>query len=290
MEPLVALALDPGPWTDEGCPDQLPMKKLIPILLAALLSVSAYAADQAPLFNATLTMGKEHRFMLVSAAGKSSSWLKLGESFEDYTIKAYDAPSSTLDLEREGKILHVKLVGDAAVTNAPMPVKATLADAEEVFRVMRFDEMMAKMLESQKKAIGPMLEQSMSQAATRMKLSDEDKAAFLAFQKKAFDEVMSSVMGPEMRADMAKIYSEVFTKEELGGLSAFYGTPAGQALVDKTPEVTAKTQAVMMPRMMQSMQKMQQASKDFAAELAAKHAAGAGDASLPQLPQMPAKP
>src|SRR5471032_619750 len=110
------------------------MKKLIPILLAAFLSVSAYAADQAPLFNATLTMGKEHRFMLVSAAGKSSSWLKLGDAFEDYTIKAYDAATSTLDLEHGGKTVQAKLVGDAAVANAPMPARATLADAEEVFK------------------------------------------------------------------------------------------------------------------------------------------------------------
>lgn len=265
------------------------MKKLIPLLTAALLAAVAHAADQLPLFNATLTMGKEHRFMLVSAAGKSSSWLKLGDAFEDYTIKAYDSPSSTLDLERDGKTVKIKLVGDAAVTSAPLPEKATLADAEEVFRVMRFDEMMGKILESQKKTMGPMMAQQMSRMAAQMKLSDEDKAAFVAFQKKAFDDVMASVMGPDMRADMAKVYSDTFTKDELGGLAAFYSTPVGQALVEKTPEVSGKMQALMMPRMMQSMQKMVKESQDFAAKLTASHeapsaaAAAAGEA-VPSTP------
>jgi len=264
------------------------MKKLIPLVLAALLAATSYAADQVPLFNATLTMGKEHRFVLVSEAGKSSAWLKLGDAFEGYTIKAFDAATSTLDLERDGTIVHAKLVGDAAVANAPMPTKATLADAEEVFRVMRFDEMMSKILDGQKKSMGPMMAQQMAQMAKRMNLSDEDKEAFMAFQKKQFDEVMASIMGPEMRADMAKVYSDVFTKDELGSLAAFYSTPTGQALVDKTPEVSGKLQQLMMPRMMQSMQKMAQASKDFGAELAAKHAP-AGDVA-PAAPMAPAAP
>lgn len=249
------------------------------LLLALITAVALRAADSVPLFNATLTMGKEHRFVLVSEVGKTSSWLKLGEAFEGYTLKAFDAATSTLDLERDGKTVRVKLVSDAAVANAPTPTKATLADAEAVFRVMRFEEMMGKMLDQQKKSMGPMMQQSMAQMAARMKLSDEDKAAFMAFQTKAFDDLMGSIMGPEMKTDMAKAYSEVFTKDELGSLAAFYGTPAGQALVDKTPEVSAKIQAVMMPRLTQGMQKMAQASKDFSAELAAKHAAAAGPAA-----------
>lgn len=255
--------------------------KLRLFLLALASSLVLRAADAVPIFNATLTMGKEHRFMLVSPTGKSSSWLKVGDAFEDYTVKAFDAATSTLDLERDGKTVRITLVGDAAVANAPVPAKATLADAEEVFRVMRFDEMMTKMLDQQKKAIAPMMQQSMGQMMARMKLTDEEKEEFMAFQKKSFDDVMSSVMGPDMRSDMAKAYSEVFTKDELGSLAAFYATPAGQALVDKTPEVSAKMQAIIMPRMMQNMGKMQAATKEFMTNLAARHAAGAAAGAAP---------
>lgn len=254
------------------------MMQLRPRILALALATAATlsAADGVPLFNAMLSLGKEYRFVLVTESGQASSWLKLGDTFEGYVIKAYDGATDTLELERDGKTARVKLVDAAAIGNAPAVTPATLADAEEVFRLMRFDQMMARILEQQKKTLGPVMSQQMDQMAARLKLSDEEKAAFAAFQRKTFDDLMAAIMGPEMRAGMAKVYSEVFTKDELGSMAAFYTTPAGKALAEKTPDVSAKMQALMMPRMMQSMQKMAEASRAFAAELAAKRATAGG--------------
>jgi hypothetical protein len=256
--------------------------KLRLFILALASSLALRAADAVPLFNATLTMGKEHRFVLVSEAGKSSSWLKLGDTFEGYTIKAFDAPTSTLDLEHAGKTVRVKIVGDAATINAPVPTPATLADAEEVFRVMRFDEMMKKVLDGQKKAMGPMMQQAIAQQMARMNvtLSDEDKAAFTDLQGKMLDETLGAITGPEMRAAMARIYSEVFSKEELGSMAAFYATPGGQAMIDKQPEAQQKMMAVMMPMIMQNQQASQQKMAAFMGELKAKYGGG-GAAAAP---------
>jgi hypothetical protein len=265
--------------------------KLKILLLAFLTASAALAADSAPLFNALLTMGKEQRFVLATEDAKTSGWLKLGDNFAGYTLKSYDAAATTLVLEREGKSIKVVLVNGVGVKDAPAPTAATLADAEEVFRVMRFDEMMGKLLDSQKKAIAPMLQQQQAAIAARMNLTPEEKDAFLALQKKGLDDMMASAMGPEMRADMAKAYSEVFSKEELSGLTAFYSTPTGQALIDKTPEVSAKMQTLMMPRIQQGALQLQQATRDFAVDIKAKHAAAAAAAPVTvPLPAEPAKP
>ena len=242
------------------------MKKIIPILLAVLTAAVAYAADQVPLFNATLTMGKENRFMLVSTAGKSSSWLKVGDVFEDYTIKAYDAPSSTLDLERDGKTVKAKLVSDATVTNAIAPAKSTVEDAQALLNKMHIEEMIEKSLAGQKKAMAGMFDQM----AGKMNQPGVNKEDLVAFQKKLMDEMMSALNAGEMKNDVAKIYSEVFTKDEMDGLAAFYSTPTGEALIAKQPEMQQKMQAVIMPRIMAMMPKVQQMSKDFAAEQKAK--------------------
>jgi hypothetical protein len=246
--------------------------KLKTLILALLTATVALAAESIPLFNAILTTGGDHRFVLVNAAGASSKWLKLGESYDGYELKSYDAATGQLEVARDGKATQLTLVNGAAVTaggTSATSTPATLADAEEMFRVMRFDEMMSRMLEQQKKAIAPMMQRMMA----GLKVSPEDQEAVAAFQKKVSDEMMNTMMGPEMRADMAKIYSEVFTKEELGGLTSFYGTPTGQALIDKQPDVQQKMMATMMPRMMQVMPKIQQMGKDFAAEMTAKKAA-----------------
>jgi len=47
----------------------------------------------------------------------------------------------------------------------------------------------------QKKAMGPMIQQSMAQAAMRMNLTPEEKDAFLALQKKGFDDMMAAAAG-----------------------------------------------------------------------------------------------
>lgn len=253
------------------------------LILAAVTAASAWAADAVPLFNAVLSMGKSHRFVLAEQDGKPSGWLNLGDSYDGYKLAAYDPATSTLELEKNGKTVKVTLVNAAGVKDGPAPTAATLADAEELFKVMRFDEMMGKLIEQQKKTMGPLMQQSLTTAAARMKLTDAEKEEFIALQKQQFDDMMSSMLGPDMRNDMQQAYSEIFTKEEMAGLAAFYSTPAGQALIDKTPAVSAKVQALMLPRMQQGIAKIQQSSKDFAAGIAAKHAAQ-GTAPAPAAP------
>src|SRR3954471_8655559 len=164
------------------------MKKLTPLLVAALLAATSYAADSLPLFNATLSVGKEQRFVLVSQTGKASSWLGLGEVFEGYALKAYDAKSGELSLERDGKISKVTLVSDAATIDAPKVTPATLADAEAVLNKMHFDEMMNRALDRQRKAVTA----SMEQMAARMgSMPGIDKNDYTAFRQKMMDEILS---------------------------------------------------------------------------------------------------
>jgi hypothetical protein len=261
--------------------------KLRLFLLSLFTAAAVHAADAVPLFNAMLTVGKEHRFVLAGLDGKPSGWLNLGDTYAGYTIKSFDAASSSLELVQDGKSIKVTLVNGAGVKDAPAPTAATLADAENLFKVMRFDEMMAKMLDQQKKVMGPMLQKQMAAAAARMNLTPEEQQQFTAFQQKSIDDMMSSLLGPDMRTQMEQTYSEVFTKDELDGLSAFYGTPAGQALVDKTPEVSAKMQALMIPKMQPAMASMQKGMADFMSQVAANHKAAAAAAAPAPAPASP---
>lgn len=255
--------------------------RLLFLGFVGLASASLYAADTPPLFNAIMTMGKEHRFVLMSGTGKASPWLREGAVYDGYTIKAYDEKSGGLDLERDGKVTRVSLMNDAATQSAgpaALPATpATLADAEGVLKVMHFDELMSKIVDQQKKAMAPMMAKMMDQ----MKVPAEDRDRFLAMQKKVMDEAMDSVMGPEMKADVARIYSNVFTKEELDSMSSFYSTPGGQAMVSKQPQVQEQMMQAMMPRMMQLGPKMQELAKNYAMEKAAAKAAAPAPAPAP---------
>lgn len=253
------------------------MKKLLLLLCAVLTAACAYAADQVPLFNALVTMGKDTRFILVSPAGKTSDWIRLGDAFEGYTLKSFDPATSTLTVEEKGVVTKLPLAADSVVKDAPAitGTHATLADAENVLQVMRFEDMMEKVLAQQKKQMHAMAEQM----GIKMNRPGVNKEDAIAFQQKIMDQMMNALNVGELKNDMAKIYTDVFTKEELAAQAAFYVTPGGKSLVEKTPEVQGRLQAIMMPRMQAVMPKIAQMSQQFQAEQQAKAAAAAAAAA-----------
>lgn len=259
------------------------MKSKILFLALLLSGLPLFAAESVPSLNALLSMGRDSRFVLGSADGQTSGWLKLGDEYAGFSLKAFDIATSELEVTRDGRSSKIRLqVGTAAGGPAGTALTpASVADANELLRVMRFDEMLSTMMEQQKKAMQPMLTQSLTQAASRLNLSDAEKADLVAFQQKATNELMASVMGPEFRANIAQVYTEIFTKEELTAQANFYSTPVGQAVVDKTPAAQAKLQELMVPRLTQGMGKMQQSTQEFMRQMAAKHAANAAPAAPP---------
>ena len=244
--------------------------KLRLTLLALASALLVRAADALPQFNATLTVGKEHRFVLIDSGGKASSFLSLGESFAGYKLKAYDAKAGALDLERDGKISRVTLVADAAVGSAaPATLPATMADANGVLNKMRFEEMMDRAIQGQRKMLSSQLQRQTQQLTQQ----GADPAEVAAFQKRITDEVFSALDPKTLKDDMSKIYSEVFTKQELDEMSAFYSTPLGQMLTAKQMDVQEKLGAVMQGRMAEMMPKVQKLGQEFAAQQKAKREA-----------------
>lgn len=250
-------------------------------LLALASAIVLRAADALPLFNATLTVGKEHRFVLVDGNGKTSSFLSLGDSFAGYSLKAYDPKSGTLELERDGKVSKVTLVADAAVTNAPAAsTPGTIADAEAVINKMKFEEMMERAMDRQKKAVASQFQRMSDQIVAQ----GGDPTEAKEFQKKVTDEIFSVLDTAKLKADTTKIYSEVFSKEELNQISAFYSTPLGEMLAAKQPEVQDRLGAVIQSRMAEVMPRVQQMSREFAMAQKAKREAAGGGAATPPKP------
>lgn len=252
------------------------------LVLALASAFVLHAADTTPLFNATLTVGKEHRFVLVSPAGKTSQFLRLGDSFEGYTLKAYDPKAAALDLEREGKTIRVTLVSDAAVGNAPLAsTPATIADAAAVMSKIHIEDLLERSIAQQKK----MFTTQIDRIGANFPNADKDDVA--ALQKKIMAEFESTLDVGKLKDDITRIYSETFSKDELEQISAFYDTPLGHTLLAKQPEVQQKMQASVMPRMAELGPKIQSMARDFAMEQKAKMS-GAAPAPAPAPAPTPA--
>jgi uncharacterized protein len=237
--------------------------KLISALAGVLVAATVWAAEPAPLnFTAVLTVGKDQRFGVSTPDGTRSGWLEIGGQFEGYTLKEFEAANQTLVLERDGQTFRVPI---ATASIQTLKSTATLADASEVLVKMKFEQMLGKLLDQQKSTLVNASKQMMGSLAAQV--SQED---FAAYQSRLLDTIWAEMRPEEMKSEMARIYAEIFSKEELRAMSEFYSTPAGQALIDRQPEMQQKMMDLMMPRMMRAVPRLQQLSQEFAAQQSAK--------------------
>lgn len=57
----------------------------------------------------------------------------------------------------------------------------------------------------------------------------------------------------ELEPDMIRIYTDLYTEEDIRGMTAFYRTPLGERMVATLPELSAATQGVVQRRLQASM-------------------------------------
>jgi hypothetical protein len=118
-----------------------------------------------------------------------------------------------------------------------------------------------------------------------------DQAVFADLHTEVVTAVEGVLSTDKLEAVYEKIYSEVYSQQEVDGLIAFYSSPTGQMFAEKQPEISQRTNKLMQQTMLPMIMKIQTATetaqrKIMAAHLPAKPAAPA----LPMTPPAPATP
>lgn len=230
-------------------------------LLVAIASVWAAEPAAPPELRGILVTGKEPRFALVASGGERSGWAVVGESFEGWKLVNYLPQSDAIVLSRDGRQVTARL-NDSVVTalDVRSDIKATVAQAEDVLNKMKFEAMWERIAAEQKKAmVGAIRQQSTAEFA-KAGLPPKEIDTLL---EKMGDALMNGLQADAMKQDFARIFSEVYTPDELRGMADFYGTAAGQAWAAKQPEVQQKLMQAMMPRVMAGMPAAQKIASDY---------------------------
>lgn len=240
--------------------------------IAACLALALFgvaAADPLPVLNAALAVGKEDRFVLVSADGRASSWLRLGDSFDGYALKAYDRRTAALRVEKDGAVCDLVLAAESMSSNdAPNRGDSRLvAEATAVLDAMNFERMVERAMKGVK-------QQQVAAITRESGTQGGDREAVYALQRRVLDELLAAVNVPELKLEFAKAYSEAFTKQELQGLASFYASPIGQAFSEKQPELSAKLQAAMLPRVQSALPRIHELGRAYFEQARARRSAG----------------
>ncbi|MEO7242435.1 MAG: DUF2059 domain-containing protein [Variovorax sp.] len=181
---------------------------------------------------------------------------------------AVAAAGATLALALQGCAQSPTLQGaDSARLAASGP--ATPASIERLFEAARI----AKISET--------IQQQAAQVANTMfaqvGVPESDRAAFEAYQQRVQQLVALEFNWSNLKGPMADIYTRHYSEAEIQGMIAYYESPVGRSVLDKTPVVARDSFAVAQDLMRSAMPKLQALAREFSSEMAAKRAAaGAG--------------
>jgi hypothetical protein len=163
---------------------------------------------------------------------------------------------------RFGLISSALLIACAAFANDAPPSDAsiqeltTLSRSQDVFRSM-------------KPQMDAMIASSIKEASQGQTITPERQAVLDRMREKmvaAYDEAFNT---QAMQNVMLRVYQATYTQDEVDGLIAFYKTPAGQALINKSPLMMQNTMDEMRQMMRPMTQRMMQIKQDSERELKA---------------------
>lgn len=139
------------------------------------------------------------------------------------------------------------------------------AKAEELFTLMRMDQTMGQITTNVMKQLQAMT-QSMPGAD---QATPEQKKLIADFQQRVLDLVNKRLGWKALEPDFISLYASTYTEEELDGIVAFYKSPVGQKMLDKTPELMAKSTEITQQRMREVQPEFNQMIQDFMKSMAA---------------------
>ncbi len=132
---------------------------------------------------------------------------------------------------------------------------------------MHMDKMMNDMTTQMTGYMKQQFQQQIDQNASGSAMTPEQKKLtddfFDKLIKMAFDTMSWKAIEPEY----AKIYADSYTEDEITAITVFYKSPAGQAMLEKTPAVTAASLKIAQSKMAGLQPKMKELSEEYEKQL-----------------------
>jgi hypothetical protein len=183
-------------------------------------------------------------------------------------------------MKRIALVLAVCVTFVLSVPSAHADEASRRAKAKEMLTLMHMDTTMSTMMDNMTRQMSAMSKQLGGNAAT-----PEQQARLDEFQKKMFTLIETQISWKSLEPDYIEIYAKNFTDEQLDGIIAFYKSPAGVAMIEKLPTLTAEGMQLAQTRMTAIQPQLMQMIQDFA-----KSAAPASGPPMLKAPPPPPPP
>jgi uncharacterized protein len=114
------------------------------------------------------------------------------------------------------------------------------AKIEEIFHLTKIDQMQKQMMTQMS---------AMMKQQTMGNLTPDQQKNASEMSQRVMDFTMQKMSWDAMKPDFIKLYDDTYTEDEISGILQFYQSPAGQAMLAKSPVLVANTMALVQKRM-----------------------------------------
>jgi hypothetical protein len=142
---------------------------------------------------------------------------------------------------------------------------AKRAKVEELMATMHIDSMMDQMTAMAKAQV----EQGVQALPGADTMTPAQKKITEDYQHKSMDLVMGTVSYKALEPEIVQLYVDTFTDEEIDGISTFYKSPTGQAMLKKTPQLMAAMMQFMQGKIADLQPKLKALTDQFVKDMAA---------------------
>jgi uncharacterized protein len=149
------------------------------------------------------------------------------------------------------KVTLLLIVASLLSLSARADDASKLAKIHELFKIAKFDQMTS---ETSTEIIERMRSQTVQELLTP-KLTPNQQQKLDEFTTKVTQVTNGALSWASLEPDYARLYDNTYSEEQIDDLIAFYKSPTGQAMVEKTPilahqaaEITQQHMAAAMPQ------------------------------------------
>lgn len=119
------------------------------------------------------------------------------------------------------------------------------AKIEEIFHLAKLDQSLQTTLETSANQI----KSGFFQQLMGLQLTPEEQKTMEGVQKKLQALLAEGLSWSTLEPMYVKLYSDMFSEDEIDGMLTFYRTPAGKAMLEKTPKLIAQANVIVRQRM-----------------------------------------
>ena len=167
------------------------------------------------------------------------------------------------------------------VVVAPCAARADEASKQvkvkELFAVMHMNHVLDPMLKGIQQEMQGMIQNAMG----TKQMTPEQTKLTQTYMAQSMGIVNENLGWSSLEPDYTKLYASTYSESEIDGILAFYKSPAGQAMLAKSPQLSQGAMQIVRGRMTAFQPKMQALQQQYVAKMKATMPASTGAGAKP---------